>query len=89
MSTWVSTYGATARTDALEEIVAATFRQSASGFSTACTCRWALKPRMRSRNCSPKPVITAITIINTATPRVTPSTQMSVMMETKVRLGRR
>ena len=44
---------------------------------------------MRSRNCSPKPVITAITIISTATPNVTPSTQMRVMIETKVRLGRR
>ena len=37
MSTWVSTYGATARTEALDEIVAATDRQSANGFSKACT----------------------------------------------------
>ena len=89
ISTWVWTYGATARTAALEEIVAATRRQSDSGLPMASTRRCALKPRMRSRNCSPKPVITAITIISTATPRVTPSTQINVMIDTNVRLGRR
>src|SRR5437667_4569413 len=51
--------------------------------------RWVLKPRIVSRRCWSKPLMTLMTMISTATPRVTPSTEIKVMTETNVLLGRR
>ena len=50
---------------------------------------WVLKPRILSRSCWSKPLMTLMTMISTATPSVTPSTEIKVMTETKVLLGRR
>ena len=44
---------------------------------------------MRVRHSWSKPLITAMTTINTATPNITPITEMTVMTETNVRRGRR
>ena len=51
--------------------------------------RCALKPRIFSRRSWSNPLITLMTMIKTATPSATPRMEMSVMMETNVRLGRR
>src|ERR1035438_6699703 len=51
--------------------------------------RWVLKPRIFSRSWWSNPVMTLMTMISTATPSVTPSTEIEVMTETKVLLGRR
>ena len=53
------------------------------------TLTWALKPRMRSRHSWSKPLITAMTIIRTATPSKTPMTEITVITETNVRRGRK
>src|SRR2546428_12874033 len=51
--------------------------------------RCGLKPRILSRNCRSNPLMTLMTMISTATPKVTPSTEIKVMTETNVLLGRR
>ena len=48
-----------------------------------------MKPSIFSRSCWSNPVMTLMTIMSTATPRETPSTEISVMTETNVLLGRR
>src|SRR5438105_9619358 len=51
--------------------------------------RCVLKPRIFWRSSWSKPVMTLMTMISTATPKVTPTTEIKVMTETNVRLGRR
>jgi len=46
-------------------------------------------PNTTSLIFSSNPAITEMTTMSTATPRVTPSTEISVMIETKVRFGLR
>src|ERR1019366_2463270 len=50
---------------------------------------WVLKPRIFSFNWASKPLMTLMTMISTATPSVTPSTEIKVITETNVLLGRR
>src|SRR5439155_24289010 len=50
---------------------------------------WVLKPRILSRSWRSKPLMTLITMMSTATPNETPSTEINVMTETNVLLGRR
>ena len=53
------------------------------------TSMWGSKPRTFERSSRSKPVITLMTTMSTAMPRVTPRMEMSVMMETNVRRGLR
>ncbi len=50
---------------------------------------WALKPKNFSCKSRSNPLITLMTMMSTATPSVTPRTEIKVMIETNVRLGRR
>ena len=50
---------------------------------------WVLNPRIFSRNWASNPLMTLMTMISTATPSVTPSTEIKVITETNVLLGRR
>src|ERR1035437_3784753 len=53
------------------------------------TLRWVLNPTILLRSGWSKPLMTLMTMISTATPSVTPSTEIRVITETKVLLGRR
>src|SRR6266542_6660073 len=57
---------------------------------TARTIRMcALNQRILSRICRSNPLITLMTMMSTATPSMTPITEIKVMTETNVRLGRK
>ena len=58
-------------------------------WSRSATFKWALMPNSVSRICWSNPLITLMTMISTATPSATPMTEIKVMTETNVRLGRR
>src|ERR1041385_390252 len=53
------------------------------------TLRCALNPRILSRSWRSNPLMTLMTMMSTATPSETPSTEINVITETNVLLGRR
>ena len=80
------TKGAAATTFGVRRMASMRPRQSSMAVSLF-TSRWASKPSTLRRSSWSKPVITEMTRMSTMIPSVTPTIEMMVMAETKVRFG--